>query len=79
MDREYVSEFTVFMNHYLEDHPEAVKEQHVGWRIYWDHKIDLADQDRAVKDSVPDDGYGFYSSASAWHGKPLPKAADPSR
>jgi len=70
MNREYVSEFTVFMNRYLEDHPEAVKEQHRGWRIYWDHKIDLAEQERALKDSVPDDGYGFHSSA--WHRKPLP-------
>jgi len=71
MNKEYVSEFTAFMNHYLEDHPEVLKEQHRGWRIYWDHKVDLAEQEHLLKDSVPNDGYGFYSSA--WHGKSLPK------
>ncbi|EKE17620.1 MAG: hypothetical protein ACD_10C00364G0003 [uncultured bacterium] len=77
MNKEYVSEFTNFINHYLEEHPEEVKEQHRGWRIYWDHKIDLAAQERAMKDSVPDDGYGFY--ASAWHVEPLPKTEGPAR
>lgn len=74
MNKEYVSEFTNFMSHYLEEHPEVVKDQHRGWRIYWDHKVDLAEQEHAVKDSVPNDGYGFYSSA--WHSKPLPKTED---
>ena len=74
MNRQYVSEFTAFINHYLEEHPDVVKEQHRGWRIYWDHKIDLAEQARIAKDRVPDDGYGFH--ASAWHGRPLPKDKD---
>jgi len=77
MNREYVSEFTGFMNHYLEEHPEEVKEQHRGWRIYWDHKVDLAEQERIVKDSVPDDGYGFHWPA--WHGKPSPETESPGR
>jgi len=74
MNKQYVSEFTAFINHYLEDHPEVVKEQHRGWRIYWDHKIDMAEQERFTKNSVPDDGYGFH--ASAWHGSPLPRDED---
>ena len=71
MNREYVSEFTAFMNRYLKEHPEAVKEQRRGWRIYWDHKIDEADLERAAKDSVPDDGYGFHWPA--WRGQPSPE------
>ncbi|NWG87130.1 MAG: DUF3460 family protein [Hydrogenophilaceae bacterium] len=35
MDRAYVSEFTLFMNKYLKEHPEVVKDQQRGWKIYW--------------------------------------------
>lgn len=60
----YVSEFTGFIDHYLVDHPEALTEQHDGWRLYWDKRVDLNEQAKAERDSVPADGYGFY--ASAW-------------
>lgn len=67
MDRAYVSEFTSFINHFLEEHPEVQKDQHEGWRIYWDRQVDLKAVDAAEHDKVPDDGYGFY--AGAWQKK----------
>ena len=63
MDRAYVSDFTHFIDHFLEDHPKEVKEQRTGWRIYWDKQLDLQALEKAGQDSVPDDGYGFYASA----------------
>lgn len=35
MDKAYVSEFAIFMNHYLEEHAEVVADQQYGWDIYW--------------------------------------------
>lgn len=64
MDRAYVSDFTHFIDHYLEAHPQELKEQHDGWRIYWEKKVDFDEWKKAEEDTVPDDGYGFY--ASAW-------------
>lgn len=63
MDRGYVSEFTHFMDDFLKDHPEAVRDQKTGYRIWWDKQIDLTAAEKARLDRVPDDGYGFYSSA----------------
>jgi len=60
MDREYVSEFTAFINGYLEKHPEVVDDQWVGREIYWDRPVDFAALEKAEKDNVPDDAYGFY-------------------
>ncbi len=64
LDRRYVSEFTHFMDHFLEEHPEVIKDQRIGWRLYWDKRVDQTAQEKAEHDSVPADGYGFY--ASAW-------------
>lgn len=63
-DKAYVSEFENFHNRFLEEHPEAVREQRTGWSIYWDKKVDLQAIDRAERDKVPDDRYGF--DYSAW-------------
>jgi len=63
-DRAYVSEFTNFIDHFLEDHPEVVDDQWVGREIYWDKQVDFVDWKRADKDTVPEDGYGF--SYAAW-------------
>lgn len=56
----YVSEFENFMNRFLDRHPEVVEDQRSGRLIYWDHKVDLAALEKAERDSVPDDGYGFH-------------------
>ena len=63
IDRGYVSEYTHFIDQFLVDHPEALVDQHDGRLLYWDKKVDLADQQKAEQDSVEADGYGFYSSA----------------
>lgn len=63
MDRHYVSEFTRFIDQFVEQHPEVLKDQHDGRLLYWDKHLDLAALEKAEKDSVPDDGYGFYFSA----------------
>jgi hypothetical protein len=70
MDRGYVSEFTTFINRYLAEHPEVVNDQWQGREIYWDRHVDFAAQEKARKDHVPDDAYGFYGDG--WQ----PKAPD---
>lgn len=63
MDRAYVSEFTHFIDDFVRDHPEVVRDQKKGFRIYWDKQVDLTAEAQARADTVPDDGYGFYNSA----------------
>lgn len=60
MDRSFVSNHTRFIDQFLDEHPEVVKEQRQGWHIYWDKKVDLVALKKAETDSVPDDGYGFH-------------------
>lgn len=56
----YVSEFEQFMDKHLEQHPEVVRDQRKGWYIFWDHKADLEELDKASKDSVPVKGYDYF-------------------
>lgn len=63
VDRAFVSEYTQFIDHYLEEHPEVLADQHDGRLIYWDKKVDLEAQKKAEIDAVPDDIYGFHSFA----------------
>lgn len=65
MDKQYVSEFTEFIDGYLKAHPEVVEDQKHGWDIYWNPKMDPAALRKAQEDFVTDDSYGF--SLSAWH------------
>lgn len=60
-DKHYVSEFTRFIDHYLAEHPEVVKDQKRGWNIHWDHQVDFQALKEAGEDAVPDDSYGFHS------------------
>lgn len=62
--RDYVSEFSEFMDRYLKDHPEAVRDRNVGFGIFWNRKVDFKAQAEAVTDRVPEDSYGF--AYSAW-------------
>lgn len=56
----YVSEFTEFMDRFMEEHPEAVKSQRTGWDIFWDHDIDIRELDRQGRDTVPVKGYEYF-------------------
>ena len=64
VDRAYVSEFTQFIDHYLDEHPEVIEDQRLGRLIYWDKTVDLTALAQAAKENVPDDAYGF--SFPAW-------------
>ncbi|KAF0101468.1 MAG: Uncharacterized protein FD187_1980 [bacterium] len=63
MDRAYVSEFTRFMNQYLEQHPEVVRDQQRGWQLGWAPEVLPEAEREAELDLVPDDAYGFNWSA----------------
>lgn len=62
--RGYVSEFTEFMDRYLEEHPEVVRDRSVGFGIYWNRKVDFKALGQAARERAPDDSYGF--AYSAW-------------
>jgi len=59
MDRAYVSEFTLFMDRYLQQHPEVVKDQQRGWNLGWPCEIDPIARQETERDRLPDDAYGF--------------------
>lgn len=59
MEKSYVSEFTVFMSRYLQEHPEVVEDQQRGWNIYWNHTVDFEELKQVEEDRAPDDSYGF--------------------
>lgn len=69
MERNYVSDFTLFIDHFMEEHPEELEVQRTGRRLYWEKQVDLLEQEKVEKDSVPADGYGFYASAFDLHDK----------
>jgi len=70
MDKAYVSEFTVFMSQFLEQHPEVVKDQQRGWDFGWRPQVDPVAQQEAEQDRAPDDAYGF--NWFTGRAKPLP-------
>jgi hypothetical protein len=59
MNKAYVSDFEIFMNQFLKEHPEVVEEQKRGWRSFWEVKIDPAAPNFSKEDIVRDDQYGF--------------------
>lgn len=73
VDENYVSEFTSFIEGFLDQHPEVVEDQRRGWLIWWDHKIDMQAQEEAAMEREPDDGYGFH-----YHPRPV-SGSDPSK
>jgi hypothetical protein len=74
MRGDYVSDFEVFMNRFLEEHPEVIKDQKYGWNIFWDHKVDFESLQEATEGAVPDDSYGFYPADWRSASKSLPIA-----
>ena len=57
---EYVSEFECFFGKLLDEHPELVEDQRVGWNIWWDHKVDLEAERVARTDAVPTPSYYYH-------------------
>lgn len=59
MNKDYVSEFTLFMDRYLKEHPEVVEDQARGFDIFWHPRIDPGTPVNGNGIAVPDDHYGF--------------------
>ncbi|NTV10218.1 MAG: DUF3460 family protein [Zoogloea sp.] len=62
--RDYVSEFAGFMDGYLKVHPEVIRDQRTGWRIYWDKKVDFDELADEREDSVPTESYYYFGNPS---------------
>lgn len=56
----YVSEFTRFIDDFLVQHPEVVRNQMTGMDIFWDHEVDLEGQQKAASDNVLVKGYDYF-------------------
>jgi hypothetical protein len=55
----YVSEFSQFLDSFLELHPEVPEDQRRGWYIWWDKDVDLKEEELEKSDSVPTPGYYY--------------------
>ena len=55
----YVSDFTRFIDAYLQAHPEVRKSQRQGWRIFWERPVNVEEWRRALRDSVPEPAYHY--------------------
>ena len=60
--QDYVSEFTRFIDGYLDAHPEVVQKQADGWRIWWERPQvqALKELDRAMHADQPHPTYYSY-------------------
>jgi hypothetical protein len=56
----YKSEFGQFIGKFLQEHPEVVRDQHKGWYIFWDHKVDFDELKKMQEDNVPVKGYDYF-------------------
>ncbi|APA68939.1 MULTISPECIES: DUF3460 family protein [unclassified Janthinobacterium] len=55
----YVSDFTRFIDGYLQAHPEVQASQRRGWRIFWERPVNFDAWRRAGNDSVPEPPYHY--------------------
>ena len=55
----YQSDFTKFMQAYLEKHPEVDRQREQLRQTWWDCKVDLEDQDRWSVSAVPQKPYVY--------------------
>lgn len=67
MSKGYVSEFSIFMNQYLDENPQLTEERQRGWREFWMPNISLDTPNDLQKEPVFNDSYGF--SSSVWQTK----------
>ncbi|MEN3110851.1 DUF3460 family protein [Uliginosibacterium paludis] len=57
----YVSEFTKFMNGWLEEHPEELRTRQEGRALWWDKPQDPAVQQSNATSRVPQKPYPYFS------------------
>ena len=55
----YISDFTRFIDSYLQTHPEVQASQRQGWRIFWERPVNFGELQRAGTDSVPEPPYHY--------------------
>ncbi|PKB19903.1 DUF3460 family protein [Janthinobacterium sp. 64] len=55
----YVSDFTRFIDGYLQTHPEVLENQQRGWRIWWERPASLHELELIHADSVPEPPYHY--------------------
>ncbi|MCC7645516.1 MULTISPECIES: DUF3460 family protein [unclassified Janthinobacterium] len=55
----YVSDFTRFIDGYLQMHPEVLENQRRGWRIWWERPAKLRELELIHADSVPEPPYHY--------------------
>ena len=61
-DRAYVSEFTRFMETYMDKHPEERRKQAEGWSLLWDKRFDVDAELKRVSNEVVTPGYYYFDS-----------------
>ena len=61
-DPGYVSDFARFMDAYLHSHPEVVADQHTGWDIYWDKKVNFQELIEEKEDTVSAERFYYFGS-----------------
>lgn len=66
-DRQYISEFTRFMEDFMKTHPRERQEQRKGWKIFWDKQVDLDAEQKREKSEVPTPAYYYFDSPDAPH------------
>lgn len=57
----YVSEFTKFINGWMEQHPEEREEQKKGRALWWDKPQAPADQQANAESKVTQKAYPYFS------------------
>jgi hypothetical protein len=55
----YVSEFDQFMDGLRDRRPDIAVDQHTGWYLWWDHKVDFDALAREIADHVPVKPYHY--------------------
>jgi len=67
MAKGYVSDFTKFINQYLDEHPEVVEVKKQGYASFWQRKAEIRAPEITRDAIAPDDSYGY--AWSAWRAK----------
>ena len=55
----YISDFTRFIDGYLQTHPDVQASQRKGWRLWWERPVNFDEWRRAGTDSVPEPPYHY--------------------
>jgi hypothetical protein len=65
IERSYVSDFTRYINRFMDQHPEERRVQRDGWLIYWEKRLNLKFQRALEESNVPTPGYYYFDPPPA--------------